>query len=73
MKIKVKTRIGQRERMLATRKAPAFPEKLTKSDIKKSSRMKREGKKSEGMTDCCGQHHTLVRFVRRKRAGAAQK
>lgn len=50
MKIKVKIKIEQRERMLATRKASAFLEKLAKSSIKKQSRMKRKWGESEGVT-----------------------
>lgn len=50
MKIKIQIRMGQMEGMLATRKASAFPEELTKSGIKKQSRMKTEWRESEGVT-----------------------
>lgn len=51
MKIKVKIRNGQKERMLATSKSSAFPEKITKSGINKQRRMKRERRNSKGVRE----------------------
>lgn len=42
MKIKVKIRKGQKDRMLTTSKSSAFPKKIEKPEIKKQSRMQKE-------------------------------
>lgn len=53
MKLRVKIRKGQKESMSVTSKSSAFPEKITKSGIRKQSRMKRERRKSKSVRECC--------------------